>query len=1602
MAKTFAIKENLVYCELIRNITITDSSIVKLLKFLSPKNKATLALIALISLPVLLYFFYNNFFLINKTLAITEESVVYESDLDFGSGTSSSVQIIGTGNDAAIELSMEGGFNNSAYRREIVINNSANSNSLTEYQIVIRDLDTATLISEGKMQDDCDDLRFTDSNDVEIDYWIGPGTCDTSNSIVYVKTPSIPASSNATINMYYGNPDTASGKDEASTFSYSAPKNVGYLLSDALSAQSDIGVISLVEDNTISFDGNNWDLDKGEIQSFNNAPGFVPWDAEGLFQIGKYNHSSDSIVPISWAGTQFYLYNYFASGTTGVKIYAIAPWGDATVDIYANGVLECADLDVTAMGNSHECISMTGSNTIRIVSSWPILLYSELYYSGAYHAKLPTPPAQVGEWIGTSGNSWLVNGSASAADYTIHYSNVASPSNENILANSSFNILDSTGYHGGSPAFKTDSNDPGSILGLNTGIGILDTTFYSKVEEMGTVYGVPYGQTMFISIASLYPATCTVYDADNDTLLYTGTASSSNNEVYFLGFGTGSSGVHIGPEWYMECDYPVQAFHRKFGVNAEVLNWRHEYMRQYTYPEPTPAVGSEEVLFAPSGIWESSNELSDVIDLVWNGGWGDGNPSSTAFSANLSNIGINGNITFQIRTASQLDQLASASYTTIGVANSSPFSLTAQDLENLGVLDGFNRYIQIRATLTTNLETETPSLESFSLFYLHDDLAPVDNVTNVAFTLDAPDDYWFSTPPQIVWNPADDDPSGSGIMGYCISLDQTEQSDPPPNNDPETSAGVLQGLESEIEHPACPFIVASEAFDPESVVGLELENSMRYYLSIKAIDNAGNVYSGGGFQNLLSFRMDFFAPKNVDYIVIPNQLFGSIDDISFGWPSEDPFASNDIHEGQITSGVQGWQYSINSNSNWKGPAYDNVREWYYIENDSSTYTYNFSSVEDGGDFIAGDNVIYFRTVDTAGNVSSYVTGVVSYLGEAPQFPEGSELLISPDQNDENSFSLSWPDAIAQDGNAIASYYYMINRNPPATYSTLSANSSVYIPTILTSVSEGELIGAVKGNNTVCVVAVDNENNYASSSKLCSSFELNSSLPDPVQNLFVTDTSIKETQLWRSTIVWDEPEYKGAGDLTYTLERSEDGSDWSEIVTTKGLAVTDIVEESKLYYYRIATFDITDESINDPSYSASVAIIPQGSYIQPPDLITGPKILSLSTTSVTINWTTDRLGDSRIQYGLSSGDYFDEEQIKSLQTADHEVTLINLRPGTQYFYRARWMDQDGNIGESNQFSFFTAHAPVVTDPTIIRIGLDYATLRFTVENAAASEIQFGKTSEFGGSERISTSSNRSTYIVNLEGLDDSSKYFYKINTFDQDNNEYEGVVLNFTTLARPFITDVRIQEVRNSSQPTILISWLSNTPISSVITYYPLDDQSLVNEAVDIELVKGEHQLKIENLKPETRYALVVSGSDSQGNEAFSDTQTFTTATDTRPPQISDVRIESSLIQRDDGTTASQLVVSWSSDEQATSQVEYGEGNSASYSESTRVNQNLSVDHLVVISDLNPSSVYHLRIISKDDQGNQTISNDFITLTPRSTQSAFDLVLSGLREAFGFL
>ncbi len=885
----------------------------------------------------------------------------------------------------------------------------------------------------------------------------------------------------------------------------------------------------------------------------------------------------------------------------------------------------------------------------------------------------------------------------------------------------------------------------------------------------------------------------------------------------------------------------------------------------------------------------------------------------------------------------------------------------AQIRDNLGTFPATAGGMLWRALFYSANGQEQSTINGLHLEATVDNTPPTDpsdihvRVTNASGDLMAGGtDNWYNTATVYVDWELSTDTSGSGVAGYYAYFGTDNTAEP--------------------TQEVSPSLTANRTF-----TGL---TSGTYYLKLVAKDNAQNTSSVVP-SPLIEYQLDVQQPNSPTALTVSPAGYSSDNTYTFSWPAAN-VTGGATDSG--ASGIQGYKYCL-------GPTcLEPGGPW------STVITTNTVSLTDAAYISDEANVFYLVAVDNAGNESATPSQInYYYAGTGPSAPQYLQT-VGGQEKSENSFAFSWQPPASYSGSASElTYCYTVGVEPNANNCTFTSPGD-------TSLSAGPF-ATQYGTNKLYVVAKNPESaggaiNYGAFATVL--FIAETSAPGIPLNLDVADISVKNSSTWRLTISWNPPTDIGSGIANYKIERSINGTTYTSLATTTGTAYVDVGLSQITYYYKVKACD----SVNNCGViSGAKSGLPTGKYTEASTLTSGPTVSSITTKKAIITWSTDRNSDSKIQYGTSAGSYGSTEPSNSTQVTAHSISLTNLNPGTTYYYKAKWTDEDGNTGISSEKSFATQAAPSVKDVGPHTIGLTSAVLHYTTTSSSKVRIYYGETTAFGGVKEATTSTSEQDQITEIADLKDGTKYYYKINTFDSEGAEYEGTTLNFSTLPRPKITKVRIQQVVGTAQPTVLVTWETNTDTSSIVTHYPEGKPGLAKDEVNVNLVSGAHRMIVRGLVPQTPYVLMVKGRDKAGNEATSELQKFTTATDTRPPQISDLRVEGS-IQNVSGSNSSegtaQLVVSWNTDEASTSQIEFGEGTGSTYAQKTQEDGNLTYNHLVVISGLTPSKVYHLRALAKDTASNVAQSIDTVTITPKATENALNLVISNLQQAFGFL
>ncbi len=911
--------------------------------------------------------------------------------------------------------------------------------------------------------------------------------------------------------------------------------------------------------------------------------------------------------------------------------------------------------------------------------------------------------------------------------------------------------------------------------------------------------------------------------------------------------------------------------------------------------------------------------------------------------------------------------------------------------------------------------SDLPTISSFTIG-LTTDTTPPGNISTISFKKNvsagstlAANSWSNDSGPYFSWDGATDNVGGVGIKGYCLYISNGDTS---PDLKTYTSSLLpgntnLDSIHITSANTQCGngsgFLVSTLNIDfntqtsPGSGVykyrgsSWLTTSATAYYLYVKAVDNAGNIADDPNVS--FYFRFDNTPPTNPSYISLPGD-YVSTKTATFLWASSGADGPKDD-----ISGIAGLQYRIGVGGTWYGSNHSGTQgiDDLLVNNGNYTTQQNpdFASIAEGS------NIVYLRTWDIAGNVTtSYVSSALKINTQSPSKP--TNLAVTPADSTTNSYAFSWSDPASITGQASKlTFCYSINSLPTAISCSFTAAAVHSLA--------ADAFATQPGVNTLYLVARDESNNINYDNYESITFTYSGSAPGIPRNADVSDISTKATSNWRLTVSWDAPTDIGAGVANYKVYRSitniacsTDMSTFSLQGSTAGTSYSDTGLTQKTYYYCIKACDSANSC---SAASTTVSKYPTGKYFTAAGLTSGPTVSSITTKKAVITWSTDRGSDSKVSYGTGTNSYYTEEPSNSSQVTDHTINLNNLTPGTTYYYKVKWTDEDGNTGNSDEKSFTTSDAPNTKEVVAKNIGLAGAIIQFTSSNASKVRIYYGKSTSFGGMKEVNTATTETTYTAELIGLDDGVKYYYKINTFDADGNEYEGNIYAFETLPRPRISTVRLQQVSNTAQSTVLVSWNTNTEVSSIVTYWPPNDTGAAREEVSVALTKGEHKIIVRGLLPNADYVLQVKGRDKIGNEATSEVQHFTTAEDTRPPEMAGVQVEGQTVPAVAGTaqeSSAQLIVTWNTDEPATSQVEFGEGTGTAYSQKTQEDEKLTLNHLVIISNLTPSRVYHLRAMSKDKAFNLGQSVDTVTITPKATDNALNLVITNLGEVFGFM
>ena len=448
-----------------------------------------------------------------------------------------------------------------------------------------------------------------------------------------------------------------------------------------------------------------------------------------------------------------------------------------------------------------------------------------------------------------------------------------------------------------------------------------------------------------------------------------------------------------------------------------------------------------------------------------------------------------------------------------------------------------------------------------------------------------------------------------------------------------------------------------------------------------------------------------------------------------------------------------------------------------------------------------------------------------------------------------------------------------------------------------------------------------------------------------------------------------------------------------------------------YNYRVKSVDASgNATVSEPSTFTTVATIIVDTT---PPSISNITVSGVTATSAFISWETNEIADGKVEYGESTTYERGAAEGNHEYQTSKKVSLIGLSPSTKYNYKIIAVDEAGNVSKSSNATFTTTsqdvlgaltdvgtssgtNPPTITSdgPTVTEITGTSVTLTWTTSKKSTSQVYY---KEAGVASTLLTAGDATLFVteheVTLTNLTPATSYEYQVKSSDVNGNYIISKKYQFNT-SLPEVAAVRVEEV---TENTAIIAWKTAIPTVGLVEYVNTNNRE--QNTFKVAGVTTSHTAVLKDLSGSTVYSFTVVITDEARNTARSSQYSFTTENDSDGPQISVVNSRSTVVS---GQNKVQTIVTWNTNEASTGKIEYALGGIGdTFDQETPVSVDSVTNHIVIVSNLKPATVYRFRVVSEDRTGNVTKSDPYVLLTPQKEVSALDLIIKNLEGTFGW-
>jgi hypothetical protein len=316
--------------------------------------------------------------------------------------------------------------------------------------------------------------------------------------------------------------------------------------------------------------------------------------------------------------------------------------------------------------------------------------------------------------------------------------------------------------------------------------------------------------------------------------------------------------------------------------------------------------------------------------------------------------------------------------------------------------------------------------------------------------------------------------------------------------------------------------------------------------------------------------------------------------------------------------------------------------------------------------------------------------------------------------------------------------------------------------------------------------------------------------------------------------------------------------------------------------------------------------------------TAPQVSSVTTTSATVAWSTNRGANGQVEYGTTTA-LGSATPVTGNGTA-HTATLTGLPSGTAIYYRVRNVDAGGEVAQSAMLSFQTSAAPLtVSTPKVTGITANSAVIAWSASRAAAGQVLYGTTTALGSATPLSGAST--AHAVTLSGLSAGSTIYYRVRSVDSDGQAAESSTLSFQTTSstppKPAPLTITTPQALNVTANSAVIAWSTSRAANAQVLYGTTNALGSATPALGN---AAAHSVSLTGLPAGTTVYYRTRNADSDGQTAESPTLSFRTLSGSTPAAPPSVAATSAVVTRDPVTRVVSVAVTFTNTGGAASSV----------------------------------------------------------------------------------